>query len=233
MSGDYGRRPSKYLSPDPELLPANSVYNHVRVGDNVKPMPHLMRMFKTYVEEKVDNDNDLPTIDYHEFGKKWLALFNYGAHEDHSRIPLMDWVSEVAGNPYKAVRIIRWEGNGYVEVGRVPPIFDRLAPVMKSGDRDYFIGMAAMQSIKHRVANLQNEADGFIERNLTKRVEVNKQLTENFYAMNEVFKLYGVEREIPDWIKAIEGDNVSASPEQVTEKKPTPQVYEMEEDDDW
>ncbi|MHA4875020.1 hypothetical protein, partial [Enterococcus faecium] len=91
------------------------------VGDNVKPMPHLMRMFKEYVAEKVDKDDDLPTIDYYDFGKKWLALFNYGAHEDHSRIPLMDWVSEVAGNPYRAVRIIKWEDGGYREVGRVPP----------------------------------------------------------------------------------------------------------------
>ena len=30
-------------------------------------------------------------------------------------------------------------------------------------------------------------------------------MSNNFHRMSEIFKLYGVEREIPDWIKEMEG----------------------------
>lgn len=228
---DYGRRPTQYLTPEPENLPANSVYNNVKVGDTVKPPPHLLRIFKTYVEKNVDNPQDLPEIDYHEFGKRWLALFNYAAHEDHTSIPLMDWISEIAGNPYRAVKIMKHVDGIYTEVARVPPIFDRMAPIMSSGDKDYFIGMAAVQSILHRGSGHIREADGFIERNLTKRIEVNRILTDNFDKMNDIFKLYGVERDIPDWIKELKGIPTTTTGNATN--TPTSVVIDMEEDDDW
>ncbi len=228
---DYGRRPTSYLSPEPENLPANSVYNNVKVGNTVKPQPHLMRMFKTYVAKEVDNKTDIPMIDFAEFGKKWLALFNYGAHEDHSQIPLMDWVSEVAGNPYREVRLMRWIDGVHTEVARIPAIFDRLAPVLREGDKDYFVGMAATQSVIHRGVGHIAEADGYIERNLTSRIVVNRQLSENFHKMSAIFELYGVKRVIPDWIQSIDG---TPSHNDLNPDKPrVGVVVDMVEDDDW
>lgn len=200
------RPPSKYLKADENNLPPESILNHVKVGDTVKPPPHLMRIFGAYVEKEVLNPQNLPTIDYHEFGRRWLALFNYAAHEDHTQIPLMDWVSEVAGSPYKEVIIVK---DGY-EVARVPAIFDRLIPVMKDDERDYFANIAAVQSVIHRGGNHIREADGFIKRNITDRIEVRKALSANFHRMSAIFNLYGVERSIPEWIQEL--DNSESEP---------------------
>lgn len=200
---DYGRRPTKYLTPPSENLPANSIYNNVKVGDTVKPKPHLMRMFKIYTEKEIENPPDLPTIDFEEFGKNWLPLFNYGAHENQ-QIPVMDWVEQVSGNPYREVRLMRWVDGVYTEVARIPGMYDRLAPVMREGDRDYFIGMAAYQSIIHRTSGHINEANGFIDRNLTQRIEYTPHVSSHYHVMNAIFKMYGVERVIPDWITQLD-----------------------------
>lgn len=199
------KRPTKYLAPDPNNLPPNSVLNNFRVGDTVKPPTHLMRIFTNYVDTAVLNPTDLPEISFEDFGRNWLALFNYGAHVDHSQIPIMDWVEQVAGSPYREVRIMRYVNGDYTEVARVPPIFDSLQPYFKEDDRDYFVGMASIQAHLHGNANQTDEANGFIERNLTNRVEVRKELSRNFHRMSEIFKLYGVERETPDWIKELDG----------------------------
>lgn len=206
------RPPNKYLTPNEENLPPNSILKHVKVGDTVKPPSHLMRIFGSYVEKEVINPQNLPWIDYYVFGKRWLALFNYGAHEDHTQIPLMDWVSEVAGSPYKEVRLIK-DGE---EVGRIPALFDRLVPVMKDDERDYFANIAAVQSVIHRGGNQVREADGFIERNITNRIEVRQALTASFHRMSAIFNLYGVERVIPKWIQDL--DNYTGVKTQIADK---------------
>ena len=199
------KRPNEYLAPPPENLPPNSVLNNFRVADTAKPPPHLMRLFGSYVEHNVINPTDLPEISVEEFGRKWLALFNYGAHEDHQSIPFMDWVQEISGSPYREVKLMGTVDGLYTEVARIPPIFDRLQPYFKEDSRDYFVGMAAMQAHIHGAADRTDEANGFIKRNLTDRIEYKQALSDNFHRMSEIFKLYGVEREIPDWIKEIDG----------------------------
>lgn len=199
------KRPNSYLPPDPDNLPPDSILNNFRVADTAKPPPHLMRLFGSYVEHNVINPTDLPEITVEEFGRKWLALFNYGAHQDHQSIPVMDWVQEVSGSPYREVKLMGTVNGVYTEVARIPPIFDRLQPYFKEDKRDYFVGMAAMQAHIHGSADRTDEANGFIKRNLTDRIEYKKALSNNFHRMSEIFKLYGVEREIPDWIKEMEG----------------------------
>ena len=199
------KRPNSYLPPDPDNLPPDSILNNFRVADTAKPPPHLMRLFGSYVEHNVINPTDLPEITVEEFGRKWLALFNYGAHQDHQSIPVMDWVQEVSGSPYREVKLMGTVNGIYTEVARIPPIFDRLQPYFKEDKRDYFVGMAAMQAHIHGSADRTDEANGFIKRNLTDRIEYKKALSNNFHRMSEIFKLYGVEREIPDWIKEMEG----------------------------
>ena len=199
------KRPNSYLPPDPDNLPPDSILNNFRVADTAKPPPHLMRLFGSYVEHNVINPTDLPEITVEEFGRKWLALFNYGAHQDHQSIPVMDWVQEVSGSPYREVKLMGTVNGIYTEVARIPPIFDRLQPYFKEDKRDYFVGMAAMQAHIHGSADRTDEANGFIKRNLTDRIEYKQALSNNFHRMSEIFKLYGVEREIPDWIKEMEG----------------------------
>lgn len=199
------KRPNSYLPPDPDNLPPDSILNNFRVADTAKPPPHLMRLFGSYVEHNVINPTDLPEITVEEFGRKWLALFNYGAHQDHQSIPVMDWVQEVSGSPYREVKLMGTVNGVYTEVARIPPIFDRLQPYFKEDKRDYFVGMAAMQAHIHGSADRTDEANGFIKRNLTDRIEYKQALSNNFHRMSEIFKLYGVEREIPDWIKEMEG----------------------------
>lgn len=215
------RRPTEYLVAPTENLPPNSILNSIRVGNTVKPPPHLLRMFSTYVENEVLNPTNLPQVDFDEFGRKWLPLFNYGAHEDHSRIPLMDWVSEVSGSPYREVRLMQHRGGVYVEVARIPAIFDRLTPVMKDDDRDYFAQIAAIQSVIHRGGQHIREADGFIERNMTNRIEIKKALSDNFHRMSAIFNLYGVERQLPNWIIELEG---SLPSKQLETKQATPAI---------
>ena len=199
------KRPNSYLPPDPDNLPPDSILNNFRVADTAKPPPHLMRLFGSYVEHNVINPTDLPEITVEEFGRKWLALFNYGAHQDHQSIPVMDWVQEISGSPYREVKLMGTVNGVYTEVARIPPIFDRLQPYFKEDKRDYFVGMAAMQAHIHGSADRTDEANGFIKRNLTDRIEYKQALSNNFHRMSEIFKLYGVEREIPDWIKEMEG----------------------------
>ena len=199
------QRPKEYLAPNPDNLPPNSILNNFRVADTAKPPPHLMRLFGNYVEKEVLNPTDLPEISVADFGHKWLALFNYGAHEDHKAIPVMDWVQEVAGSPYREVKLMGEVDGGYGEVARIPPLFDRLQPFFKEDSRDYFVGMASMQAHLHGSVNRTDEANGFIKRNLTDRIEYRQELTRNFHRMSEIFKMYGVERVIPDWIKQLEG----------------------------
>ncbi len=199
------KRPNSYLPPDPDNLPPDSILNNFRVADTAKPPPHLMRLFGSYVEHNVINPTDLPEITVEEFGRKWLALFNYGAHQDHQAIPIMDWVQEVSGSPYREVKLMGNVGGVYTEVARIPPIFDRLQPYFKEDKRDYFVGMATMQAHIHGAADRTDEANGFIKRNLTDRIEYKRALSNNFHRMSEIFKLYGVEREIPDWIKELDG----------------------------
>lgn len=209
------KRPNAYLAPDPANLPPNSILNNFRVADTAKPPPHLMRLFDTYVEHNVLNPTDLPEISVEEFGRKWLALFNYGAHQDHSAIPIMDWVQEVSGSPYREVKLMGTVNGIYTEVARIPPLFDRLQPFFKEDTRDYFVGIASVQAHIHGSAHRPDEANGFIKRNLTDRIEYRRELTRNFHRMSEIFKLYGVEREIPDWIKELEGyDEVEKKAEQ-------------------
>ena len=199
------KRPNSYLPPDPDNLPPDSILNNFRVADTAKPPPHLMRLFGSYVEHNVINPTDLPEISVEEFGRKWLALFNYGAHQDHQAIPIMDWVQEVSGSPYREVKLMGNVGGVYTEVARIPPIFDRLQPYFKEDKRDYFVGMATMQAHIHGAADRTDEANGFSQRNLTDRIEYKRALSNNFHRMSEIFKLYGVEREIPDWIKELDG----------------------------
>lgn len=221
MSND--KRPNHYLAPNPDNLPPNSILNNFRVADTAKPQPHLMRLFTGYVDKNVINPTDLPEISVEEFGRKWLALFNYGAHENHSEIPIMDWVEQVAGSPYREVRLMHYVNGVYSEVARIPPIFDRLTPFFKEDTRDYFVGMATMQAHLHGNASRTEEANGFIKRNLTDRIDYRNQLTRNFHRMTEIFKLYGVEREIPDWIKELDGfDNVETTDKPKTETKSEP-----------
>lgn len=199
------KKPNAYLPPDPENLPPDSVLNNFRIADTAKPPPHLMRLFGNYVEHNVINPTDLPEISVEEFGSKWLSLFNYGAHENQAEIPIMLWAQEVAGSPYREVKLMGTVNGVYTEVARIPPIFDRLQPYFKEDSRDYFVGMAAMQAHIHGAADRTDEANGFIKRNLTDRIEYKQALSNNFHRMSEIFKLYGVEREIPDWIKEIDG----------------------------
>lgn len=207
------QKPSQYLPPDPTLLPPNSFLNDFRIADTAKPPPHLMRLFNKYVQDEVINPVNLPEISAEEFGRKWLALFNYGAHENQSEIPLMDWVQEVAGSPYREVRLMHYVDGVYREVARIPPIFDRLQPFFEEDKRDYFVGMALAQAHVHGAANHIDEANGYIKRNLTDRIAFRREITRNFHRMSAIFEMYGVKREIPDWIKELEGfeDGTKAS----------------------
>ena len=214
------RKPTTYLKPDAENLPPNSILSSVRVGNTVKPPPHLLRMFAAYVEKEVTNPVNLPQVDFDEFGRRWLPLFNYGAHEDHSQIPLMDWVAEVAGSPYREVSLMRYVDGSYVEVARIPALFDRLVPIMKDDDKDYFMQLATVQSAIHQGSNHTKEADGFIERNITNRIEVKRALSANFHRMSAIFNMYGVERQIPQWITDLEG---SATPKQLETQQAVPE----------
>ena len=234
------RIPNEYLLPDPDNLPPNSILNSMRVADTAKPMPHLMRLFNGYVRDNVLDPKDLPEVDFQEFGQRWLPLFNYGAFDDQSDIPIMDWVDEVAGSPYKEVRIMRYVDGMRVEVARVPALWDQAKPYFKDDERDYFAQMATMQAHIHGGAGHIEEANGFIQRNLTNRIDVNARVTEAFYRMNAIFELYGQKREIPDWVKRLEGyrEDVKAIPtggQLETKELPKPQTVfndgMIEEDD--
>lgn len=200
MSRTQPTSKASYISPDESNLPPDSILKHVKMSPTMKPPPHLLRIFKTYLKNEEENPQ-CEQIDFEEFGTKWLALFNYGAHEDHSEIPIMDWVEQVSKNPYRPVRLMRYVDGEYRCVALIPPIFDHRAKIMKNDDRDYFAQIAARQAHQTQGAHRTKEANGYIERNFTRRIEVQRRvLTDHFHQMNEIFEMYGVKREIPDWL---------------------------------
>lgn len=205
--------PYGFVEADKSHLPPNSILHNVHARNAAKPPPHLMRLFTNYVKAD-ENHEFLPEIDYHEFGRRWLALFNYGAHPDHTQIPIMDWVDEVAGKPYRAVKLIK-DG---VQIALIPPIFDNTVAIMKNDERDYFVNLAVAQSMQQASVNRIAEASGFIKRNITNRIHREKVLTDNFTKMNEIFRLYGVEREIPDWMKPYLANSEVTQTEKPTEE---------------
>ena len=220
------------LRPDSNELPPNSILNNVRYDNKLKPPPHLLRIFNNYLEAEQVNPSMANEIDFDEFGSKWLALFNYGAHKDQSQIPIMDWVEQVSGSPYRSVKLMRWINGQYVQVALIPPIFGDSAKVIKNDDRDYFGQLAARQAHQIQGAHRIKEANAFIERNFTKRIDTGaKTLTENFYAMSAIFELYGVKRVVPDWIKAFEEEGVESETEDEPKQVQSPHISAMIEED--
>ena len=120
-------RAAQFITADEDNLPPDSILRSVRMSPKLKPPPHLLRIFNTYLKNEEENPSMCEQIDFAEFGQHWLALFNYGAHEDHREIPIMDWVEQVAKNPYRPVRLMRWVNGEYVCVAMIPPIFDNTA----------------------------------------------------------------------------------------------------------
>ncbi len=192
---------TQFIQADEENLPPNSILLNVKMSPKLKPPPHLLHIFNTYLKNEEINPSVCEQIDFVEFGQRWLPLFNYGAHEDHREIPIMDWVREVSLNPYRPVRLMKHVDGDYVCIAMIPPIFDNKAKIMRNDDRDYFAQLATRQA--HEVSGVRRvrQANGFIERNLTNRIDVHTRvLTDHFHKMNEIFELYGVKREIPDWL---------------------------------
>lgn len=194
-------RHAQFLTADEDNLPPGSILRSVKMSPKLKPPPHLLRIFNNYLKNEEENPSTCAQIDFAEFGQHWLPLFNYGAHKNHSEIPLMDWVEQVAINPYRPVRLMRWVDGQYVCVAMIPPIFDNKARIMKHDERDYFAQLATRQAHEIAGASRIKQANGYIERNLTNRIDVQRRvLTDHFHKMNAIFEMYGVKREIPDWL---------------------------------
>lgn len=221
---------TNYMTPDPENLPPESILNSVRIKDSAKPSKALMTIFQKFVDE-VDEEQ-MQTIDYYDFGRNWLSLFNYGAHKDQSQIPIMDWVSQVSRSPYLGVKILR----GTEVVGIVPPIFGRIDTVLKDDKRDYFMQLAVQRTVQlANGSHQEQEISGILERNFTDRLIVDRRLRDNFHAMTAIFELYGVQREIPDWIKQLDGAANIKKEEEVVQVDNTSKLSNangMIEDDD-
>lgn len=225
------------IIPDPENLPPDSILRNVRMSGAMRPPKHLMHLFDGYLKNEEMNPN-YSEIDFHDFGKNWLPLFNYGAHEDHANIPIMDWVEQVSKNPYRSVRLMQWVDGVYTCIALIPPIFDAHAKIIKDDERDYFPQLATRQAHLVQSAHRVKQANGFIERNLTSRIEGDelrqRVLSNHFHRMNEIFKLYGVEREIPEWLKNSSNGELSPVVKDEVEERKATQDYSsgmIEEDE--
>ena len=212
---------SNYDTAPEENLPPNSILSKVKISSKIKPPPHLMRIFNTYLENEKNYPN-CEEIDFAEFGTKWLPLFNYGAHEDQKDIPIMDWVEQVSLNPYRPVKLMNWVDGQYVCVAIIPPIFDNNVQLLREDERDYFMQLATREAHKLQGVHRTSQANGYISRNITDRIEVRRRvLTDHFHKMNEIFKLYGVEREIPQWL--VDNSNGELAP--VVKDETTPSTF--------
>lgn len=178
----------------------DSIMSKIHVSEDLLPPPEFISMCKDFLKRQ-DENPECEMIDYHEFGKTWLPLFNYDSHEDLQNIPIMDWVHNVSKSPYRPVKLMKYVDGQYRQIALIPPIFDNEAQIIKSPDRDYFGQVAAFKSAEMVHANRLNEANGFLYRNFGKRIEDPKyRLNKHILAMNEIFKLYGFERRLPDWL---------------------------------
>lgn len=181
---------------------SEKIIDSVKLNDSLKPAPHLLKIFKQYNENDQKNPQ-CEEIDFEEFGNKWLALFNYGAHEDHSSIPVMDWVEQVSKSPYRPVKLMKYVDGVRTQVALIPPLFDNYSMELADGNREYFLQLASKASATQRKGQREQEADAYIKRNITDRLDKGKGITtahRYFLEMNKIFELYGVEREIPDWL---------------------------------
>lgn len=185
-----------------------SILEKIRYEEDFLPPPEFLDMCKEFLK-KNEEDPDCEWIDYHDFGKKWLPLFNYNSHKDLSQIPIFHWVQEVAKSPYRPVKLMRYVDGEYKQIALIPPIFDNEAEIIKSPDRDYYGQLAAFESAKMVHVNRKGEANSYLERNFGQRIKDPKyQLNKHIIAMNKIFELYGFKRELPDWLTANEPNEV-------------------------
>lgn len=210
-----------------------SIKNYMHLDPRVRPDTGRMKLFHDYVRD-VDNGRYEPLIDYYEFGTKWLALFNYPEaftpdelRPDVYRSPLNDWVNEVAGSPYTGVKIIK-DG---MHVATVPPLYDQ--SLLEIDDtRDYWANakIAEARRVQDSEPHLMDEVIAMEV--MMKYREPTKYLSKHHYAMNDIFKLYGVERHRPEWILELERmeNPIETEATEVTNPEPDDIDYIPEDD---
>lgn len=192
-----------------------SIKEFMVIDPRIRPNMGKMKLFHDYVRD-IDNGRYNPSIDFYEFGSRWLSLFNYNDEfvpNDREplkyRSPVMDWV-QVAGNPYTPVNLIK-DG---VKIAEIPPLYDSdLLNIDNS--RDYWANAQiseAMRVINHDPTVMESVVVSEI---MSKYHDPKQFLTKHYYAMNEIFRLYGVERKRPEWLIELEklekGEEVATS----------------------
>lgn len=190
---------TEYINEAADITEPDSILRTFSIRRASIPTPGVMIGMRNIIKAAEEN---LAVIDYHEFGEKWLPLFNYTSHESIDQIPLTDWTEQVALSPFKEVRLMNWVNGEYVEIARIPPMFGMVDDIFKDGIIDVPLNKVAVDSRSFSLRGQLDTGEEYIQRgfldNLNDHVLT---VPEHFLRMNEIFKLYGKTREIPDWIK--------------------------------
>ena len=213
------------------------IMDKISAGPELRPPNYLLKMFSSYLKSEEENPSTASEIGFEEFGTHWLALFNYAAHKDQSNIPIWDWVDKVALSPYRPVKLMRYINGSYQQIALIPPLFDNFAPILKpDGEKDTFMQLAVKEAARYTSANKAAAGNGFLQRNIKNKFDLTKKaLSDHFFKMNDIFKLYNVERTIPDWLKddpRVQNMNGEPSKEVTTSTSTLPPSFydEMEEE---